>query len=303
LLAETVAGPPLAMDIMTERHDVATRLQKALSESAEVFGHFRTEGGEPAIHLESVHHLYKIVNQRPLVRPPWYFDVAVQGEGITDVTTHLVDLTQWMTGGGRPFDYARDVELLAARQWPTEVARDIFTRITGLGDFPAVLRGAVSGDTLHYLSNAQIDYRLRGLPMRVVSLWNLAIPEGGGDTHYAILRGTQADLVVDQGTQTGFATRLSVHPRSPSRTYARALADAVAGLQPQYPGLLLEPDGDLYRAVIPKALRTTHEEHFAVVLEDFLGLLSSGKQPANLGPDLVTKYTLLARARELSQRR
>ena len=111
LLRETVAGAPLAMDIMTERHEITTRLQKALSESPEVFGAFRTDG-DPAILLESVHHLYKLVNQRPLVRPGWYFDVAVQGEGITDVTTHLVDLTQWMTGGGKPFDYAGDVELV-----------------------------------------------------------------------------------------------------------------------------------------------------------------------------------------------
>ena len=302
LLRETAAGPPLAMDIMTERHEIATRVQKALSESPEVFGAFRTDGGEPAILLESVHHLYKLVNQRPLVRPAWYFDVAVQGEGITDVTTHLVDLTQWMTGSGKPFDYARDVELVAARQWPTEVARDIFERITGLDDFPAAVRGAVSGDTLQYLCNAQIDYRLRGLPMRVLSIWNLAIPEGGGDTHCAILRGTQADLVVDQGPQTGFATRLSVHPRSPGPAYARALAQAVAALQPQFPGLAVVPDGDIYRIAIPQALRTTHEEHFAAVLDDFLDLLSSGEQPANLGPDLLAKYTLLAQARELSHR-
>lgn len=302
LLGETVAGPPLAMDIMTERHEVATRLQKALAESPEVFGSFRTHGDEPAILLESVHHLYKLVNQRPLVRPAWYFDVAVQGEGITDVTTHLVDLTQWMAGGGRPFDYARDVELIAARQWTTEVARDVFARITGLEDFPAAIRGAVSGDALHYRCNAQIDYRLRGLPMRVVSIWNLAIPEGGGDTHSAILRGTQADLVVDQGPQTGFATRLSVHPHSPGQAYGRVLAHAISALQPQFPGLAAEADGDVYRIVVPKSLRTTHEEHFAEVLDDFLGYLSGNERPLSLGPDLVAKYTLLARARELSHR-
>jgi predicted dehydrogenase len=302
LLRETVAGPPLAIDIMTERHEITTRVQKALAASPEVFGGFRADGSEPAIQLESVHHLYKLVNQRPLVRPAWYFDVAIQGEGITDVTTHLVDLTQWMTGAGKPFDYAGDIELVAARQWPTAVARDMFERITGLDDFPAAVRGAVSGDTLQYLCNAQIDYRLRGLPMRVLSIWNLAIPEGGGDTHCATLRGTQADLVVDQGPETGFATRLSVHPRSPGQAYAGTLAQAVAVLQPQFPGLAVETDGDIYRIAIPQALRTTHEEHFAAVLDDFLDLLSSGERPVNLAPDLLTKYTLLARAKELSHR-
>lgn len=304
LLRETVAAPPLAMDIMTERHEITTRVQKALSASPEVFGTFRTDGGEPAILLESVHHLYKLVNQRPLVRPAWYFDVAVQGEGITDVTTHLIDLTQWMTGSGKPFDYARDIELTAARQWPTAVARDMFKRVTGLDDFPAAVRGAVTGDTLQYLCNAQIDYRLRGLPIRVASIWNLAIPEGGGDTHYAALRGTLADLVVDQGPATGFAVRLSVHPHSPGKTYGRALSHAVAALQPRFPGLAVETDdGDIYRIAIPQALRTTHEEHFAAVLDDFLELMGSGERPANLGSDLMAKYTLLARARELSHRR
>ena len=57
------------------------------------------------------------------------------------------------------------------------------------------------------------------------------------------------------------------------------------------------------RVAIPKALRTTHEEHFAAVLEDFLGYIERGKWPENLGPDLEVKYTLLAHARELSYQR
>ena len=224
----------------------------------------------------------------------------MQGEGATDVTTHLVDLSQWTTGGGKPFDYGRDVELVAARQWPTQVPRETFARITGLDDFPPALRGAVSGNALQYLCNAQIDYRLRDIPTQIISVWNLAIPEGGGDTHHATLRGTQADLVVDQGPQTGFLTRLSVAPRAPGKAYASALANAVAALQPQFPGLTVESDGEVHRIGIPKTLRTTHEEHFAAVLEEFLGYIERGNWPANLGPDLVAKYTLLAQARELS---
>jgi len=303
MLSDAATTRPLAMDIMTERHEITNRVQKALADRPEVFGRFRTEGGEPAIHMESVHHLYKIVNQRPLVRPAWFFDVAVQGEGATDVTTHLVDLTQWMTGGGKPFDYKRDMELLAARQWPTEVPKEVFSRITGLDDFPPAIRTAVSGNALQYLCNAQIDYRLRGVSARIVSLWNLAVPEKGGDTHYAILRGTLADLVIDQGPDTGFITRLSVHPVSPGKAYATKLADAVAALQTQFPSLAIEPDGQVYRVVNAKALRTTHEEHFAAVLEDFLGYIDRGQWPENLGPDLVAKYTLLAHARGLSHQR
>ncbi|HEU5283877.1 MAG TPA: putative oxidoreductase C-terminal domain-containing protein [Burkholderiales bacterium] len=303
LLKEAATTPPLAMDIMTERHEIANRLQKALMARPEVFGRLRTAGDQPAIHIRSVHHLYKIVNQRPLVRPAWYFDTAVQGEGITDVTTHLVDLIQWMTGGGEPFRYQRDVELLSARQWPTEIPRELFARITGLEEFPEALRNQVSGGVLRYLCNAEIAYRLRGAPVRIESRWDLAIPEGGGDTHYALARGTRADVVVEQGPDTNFLTSLVVHPVGPAKGLEDALADAARALQSSFPGLAFERSGEAFRASIPPALRSTHEEHFAAVLEEFLARIDEGVVPVDGGADLVTKYTLLARAADLSHRK
>jgi predicted dehydrogenase len=302
LLSTVIAAAPLAMDIMTERHDVATRLQRALLRRPEVFGVLQPSGSEPALHFHSVHHLYKLVNQRPLVRPAWYFDVAVQGEGITDITTHLVDLAQWMTGSERPYDYGRDVELLDARQWPTEVPREVFERITGLSDFPEALRPRVAAGVLSYLCNAQIDFRLRSIPVRIETRWDLAIPEGGGDTHYAMARGTKADVFVVHSAATAFIPEVFVHPLSGGADYAQTLADAVHKLRDQFPGLGVEPVGAVFRIAIPGPLRTTHEEHFAAVLDEFLGYLDGTEPPSSLGPDLVTKYTLLMRAAEASRR-
>ena len=301
-LRKVMAGAPLAMDIMTERYEIANRVQQALAARPEIFGRFRVEGSEVAIDIQSVHHLYKVVNQRPLVRPPWYFDVAVQGEGITDVTTHLVDLTQWMVGEGRPFAYEQDVQLLSARQWPTAVPRETFEHITGLDDFPPELRPTVHNDVLSYLCNAELSYRMRGVPVRLETLWHLAIPEGGGDTHHAVMRGTEADLIVEQGPDTASRTELTVHPVNAGLDYARALQNAIASLHSVFPGLGLEASGSVFRVTIPAALRTTHEEHFAAVLEQFIAYADRGESPDNLGPDLVTKYTLLAQARELSHR-
>jgi putative oxidoreductase-like protein len=303
MLHDIMGSAPLAMDIMTERHEITNRIQQALAAQPEVFGRFRTDGEEPAIEMRSVHHLYKMVNQRPLVRPHWYFNTAVQGEGITDVTTHLVDLTQWLIGDGKPSDYARDVKLVSARQWATVVPRDIFARITGLEDFPETLRGNVVDRALHYLCNAQVSYRLNGVPVRLESVWQLAIPEGGGDTHYAAVRGTQADLILDQGRATGFRSELTVYPARGDPDYTRALERSVSSLQHAFPGLGVEPDSSHFRIVIPPALRTTHEEHFARVLDQFLAYADRGQWADNLGPDLVTKYTLLARAAELSRLR
>jgi hypothetical protein len=252
--------------------------------------------------MQSVHYLYKLVNGRPLVRPAWYFDVNAQGEGITDVNTHLVDLAQWMTSAGRPFDFERDVELRSARQWPTEVPRELFVRITGLEDFPAALRNAVTGNVLHYLCNGSLAYRLRGIAVEVEALWGLAIPEGGGDTHHIVARGTRAQIAVRLDATTGFRTELTVAPSRADPGYAKGLDAAIEALQPDFPGLSAQPAGSAFRIAIPDALRTTHEEHFAVVLDEFIRYADSGQWPRHLGPDLVAKYTLLQRARELSHR-
>lgn len=300
MLEPTTAAPPFAWDIMTERHEIANRLQHALTQQPEVFGQFRTDGGEPAIEMKGVHHLHKLVNQRPLVRPQWYFDAAVQGEGITDVTTHLVDLSQWLIANGRRSEYERDVKLTSARQWPTVVPREWFERITGLADYSEALRGSVVDGALYSLCNAQLSYRLHGVPVSLESLWHLAIPEGGGDTHYAVVRGTRSNLTVEQGAGTGFRTELTVRPVEPDASYVAALGNAVAALQDRFPGIALEPAGPGFRIAIPEALRTTHEEHFAKVLDQFIAYADTGHWPDNLATDLVTKYKLLAGAAELS---
>jgi predicted dehydrogenase len=302
MLKEAATTPPLAMDIMTERHEIATRLQVALAAQPRLFGRLRNDGDQPAISIESVHHLYKIVNGVPLVRPPWVFDVAVQGEGITDVTTHLVDLAQWITGGGEAFDYDRDVELLSAQQWPTEVPRDMFTRVTGLDDFPGTLRHRVAGGVLSYLCNAAMSFRLRGVTVAIESRWALAVPEGGGDTHYALVRGTAADLIVEHSGRTRYVTELTVRPVDGGAAYTTALGSAIESLGDAFPGLGIEPSAGEFHIIIPHRLRTTHEQHFAKVLDQFLSRIDSGELSDNFGRDLVAKYGLIMRAAELSRR-
>jgi predicted dehydrogenase len=300
LLEDITAGAPLAMDVMTERHEVVNRLQKAFMRQPAIFGGWRLDGGRPAIAIRSVHHLYKMVNGAPLRRPAWYFDLAAQGEGITDVTTHLVDLVQWMTGDGSRFDFERDVTRLTARQWPTAIPRDIFSRITGLEDFPPVLQDQVMEGELQYLCNAALSYELRGIPVEIETLWGLEEPAGAGDLHHAVLCGTKADLVADQGAQTGFLTALTINPVEPGEDYYQALRSAVREMQEAFPGIGLEPAGEGFHITIPAALRTTHEQHFAAVLQSFLSVLDGGTLPENAGVDLKCKYTLLARALALS---
>jgi predicted dehydrogenase len=302
LLESLTSSPPLAMDIMTERFEVAMRLQVALSRNPELFGEFRDDGTDPAVHLKSVHHLYKEVNGEPLVRPVWYFDYAVLGEGITDVTTHLVDMAQWMVAGEKGADYERDIVLTEARHWPTDMPLEIFSRITGLKEFPEYASRDVNNGVLHYLCNARIKYTLRGVPVEVDAIWNLAIPEGGGDTHYGVLRGTRADLVVDQGADTGFLTRLRVIPLENSSEYEKSLGEALAGMQDICPGVGYRADENGYLVTIPSEMHHGHEARFAEVLNQFLAYADAGKWPQRVSQELVAKYKLLANAYELSHR-
>ena len=68
---------------------------------------------EPAIEMESVHHILKLVAGAPNLRPAWFFDTEEQGEALADVATHLVDLVPWMlfpgAGDRLPLGAARAV--------------------------------------------------------------------------------------------------------------------------------------------------------------------------------------------------
>ena len=45
----------------------------------------------PGVVMDSVHHFFKEVAGKPLIRPAWFFDVRQEGEAIPDVGTHLID--------------------------------------------------------------------------------------------------------------------------------------------------------------------------------------------------------------------
>ena len=86
----------LLYDIMTERFEVTTQLQRRLSQWQPLFGELeKGSPTNPGITMESVHYFSKTVAGSPLKRPTWFFDVRQEGEGMQDVGTHLVDLVQW----------------------------------------------------------------------------------------------------------------------------------------------------------------------------------------------------------------
>ena len=290
---------PLTLDIMTERYEITNILQKKLLESKEIFGEVRIDSDEsPSVVLESVHHLYKIVNRKPLVRPPWYFDVTVQGEGIIDVSTHLVDLTHWMLFPATPIDYTTDIQLIDGRRWATTVPLDKFRKITLTDGFPNTITTDVSEDQLQYFCNGDILYRVKGVPVHIRVLWNLEIPEGGGDTHYSYIKGTRSDLIIRQLPESGFRPELLVVPRKDPDEILAAVETHLSMWSDTFPGLSAQKEKNRILIQIPDAFRTTHEAHFYMVRNAFFEYLDAGSQPPEARSCIVSKYTLLAKARE-----
>jgi predicted dehydrogenase len=138
-----------------------------------------------------VHHFFKYVSGSPLKRPAWFFDVEQQGEGIVDVTTHLVDLIQWEAFPEVTLK-KEDVEIVSATRWTTDLTPEMFKKSTKLDEYPDYLQKDVENGILKVYSNGEINYKLKGIHAKVSVIWNFQAPEGTGDTHYSIMRGTNA---------------------------------------------------------------------------------------------------------------
>jgi len=294
------AERPVTLDIMTERYEITTLLQKEFLAEEDVLGKVRIDDdGSPSILKESIHHLYKIVNQQPLIRPPWYFDINVQGEGIVDVSTHLVDMTHWMLFPDAHLDFEQDIELQDARRWSTLVPLNKFSKITKLDQFPDAVQNDLTKEGLSYFCNGEIFYRVKNIPVQIRVIWNLEIPEGGGDTHRSQIKGTRSDLLIRQLPERGFKVELLIVPREKPADVEAAVRGCLEKWAHKYPGLSLSWEQENILIHIPDALRSTHEEHFCQVRDMYLRYLDQGVPPETRAC-IVAKYRLLAEARKLA---
>lgn len=295
----------LLYDVMTERYEITTMLQKALVNDSAVFGQLvKGTLEEPAVTKESVHHLFKYVSGKPLRRPAWFFDTAQQGEGIVDITTHLVDLIQWESFPEQTIALT-DIKMLRARRWPTVVTREQFAQVTGLSDFPEYLRARRNdeGALLDY-ANGELNYTLKGVHAKVSVIWNFEAPAGTGDTHFSIMRGTKANVIIRQGKEENYRPELYVEGvgETDRAALAAALQQAISKLQTTYAGLELSEEGSRWHIRIADRHRTDHEAHFGQVMEKFLMFLREGKLPSWETPNTIAKYYTTIQALELARR-
>ena len=293
----------LIYDIMTERFESTTLMQKTFSDIPEIFGEL-IDGSveEPAISKESVHHFFKYVSGQPLVRPAWFFDVNEEGEGIVDVTTHLVDLVQWEAFPNQIID-TTNINMMKAKRWPTVLTKEEFQKVTGLDSYPEYLEKDIENDKLNVFCNGEMIYNINGKYAKVSVIWNYQAPEGTGDTHYSIMRGTKSDLIIKQGEEEGYKPTLYIAPKEQDG-FDGLLKTAIDDkINAQFAGTTMEKmDNGTYRINIPDEFKIGHEAHFGQVTENYLKYLEAGELPEWEVPNMISKYYTTTKAYELAKK-
>ncbi|MET4543589.1 putative dehydrogenase [Pedobacter africanus] len=292
----------LLYDIMTERYEITNMLQKELSEQPDIFGVLEkgTEG-HPAITKESVHHFFKYVSGAPLIRPQWFFDINQAGNGLVDVTTHLVDMVQWEAFSNELIHYKTDINMLSARRWTTSISPGQFKKSTGKDTYPAYLQKDIKNGVLQVYANGEMNYTIKGVHAKVSVVWNFEAPEGSGDTHYSVMRGTKANLIIKQGSEQGYKPTLYIEPlKSNDAAYEKALKQGIEKIAKNYPGLTLKPVKTGWEVVVPEKYKAGHETHFAEVTKKYLRFLKEGQLPGWEKDALLSKYYTTTKALELA---
>jgi predicted dehydrogenase len=254
---------------------------------------------------ESVHHFSKLVAGKTLQRPPWFYDTRQQGEAIVDVTTHLTDLVQWEVFPNVMLSPS-DVSVVKARSWASPITLEQFKASTSTSEWPAYLKPDVDGKgVLQCKANGEFVYALKGVYAKVSVLWNFQARPGAGDTHFSLMRGTRASLIIEQGEAEKYKPVLYVEPRRGTGVKAEeieaALKEAMAEINKTYPGIGFERHETGFRVIVPASYAVGHEAHFGQVAEKYLGFLKNHNMPEWEVPNMLVKYCTIMEAYKKSR--
>ena len=157
---------------------------------------------------------------------------------------------------------------------------------------------------LNVYANGEIFYKVKGVTAKVSVVWNYQAPEGTGDTHYSIMRGTKANLVIRQGQEQQYKPALYVEPLpgADEMQFVSSLEKAVNNLKLRYPGLELKKVPAGWEVLIPDIYKVGHEAHFAEVTQRFLHYIKAGKLPDWEVPNMLAKYYIISRAVEMANK-
>ena len=295
----------LLYDMMTERYDILNIVERAFIRNKDLFGEIQNGTAEkPAVFVESVHHFYKNVSGNPLVRPAWYYDVEQQGEGIVDVTTHLIDIVNWLCFPSVSLDYTKDVTMLSARHWTTDLTLQQFSQSTQLRQFPDYLTKYISDSLLKVYANGEIRYKIKGISVALKVVWNYEAPAGSGDTYTSIVTGSRAICKILQNKEQSFVPQLYIQKseKADQKKFDAALDRTMRQLQQTYPFISLKKEGGDIKINIPPDKREGHEAHFARVAEKYFDFLIHRNMPVWEIPNMLTKYHITTSALEMAKK-
>lgn len=290
-LASAAERGTVAYDIMTERYEVTSQLQRELAADPDVFGKLETGSPEqPAISLYSAHHIMKLVAGAALRRPTWFFNTDVQGEGLADVGPHLADLAQWTAFPDQAIDAETEIRILSGSRWPLRLTPEQLETVTRMPGAP----GALDFDC-----NNAVLYTLRGAHVRLETVWKWeAEPAGTGDVYTAKFHGSKSTLDLRQGEAEKFRPELYVVPAAGAERedVFSAVRKHVAVLQTRWPGLDVTAAGGELRLAIPETFRVGHEAHFGEVANQFFEYVRNPRSlPAWERPSMLAKYSVTTR--------
>jgi predicted dehydrogenase len=294
-------------DMMTERYDVVNILQKQLMQEKELFGELiKGTSDNPAVESESVHHFLKMVSGKPLIRPQWYYDVEQQGDGITDVTTHLIDQIMWKCFPDRAINYKTDILVNDASRWPTKISLRDFQTSTNAVSFPDFLQKDIINDTLNVYANGSIQFQINGIQAKINVVWNAKALEGTGDKYRFVVKGTKADLYILQGERENYQPKLYIKNSSniSGDDFKKNLTATIQKLQVAFPGIYVEETyNNMYLINIPAELKSGHESHFQKVVDQFMVYLAEGKQPQWEVSNTLSKYFITTEALTIAKKK
>jgi len=290
-------------DIMTERYEITNILQREFAALPQVFGTLKKGTPQhPGVEMESVHYFFKNVSGSVLTRPAWFFDVTQEGEGLQDVGVHLVDLVQWECFPDRIIDYKKDIQFNSAKRWASDVSLSQFKAITKQS-FPAYLKKNIVQDSiLKVYSNGDVNYKLFGVNVMVTAKWAFKAV-AGGDSQYAVLHGTKADLVVKQGAEENYTPVLYIEPNQTDAVYEQQLRGNLKSIQAKYPGIELKKEGRGWTVIIPEKYKDGHEAHFGRVTEKYLDYLKNKNMPKWEVPNMIAKYYITTTALDMAKKK
>ena len=295
----------LIFDLMTERYEMLNVIERELLNESSLFGKLKKGSEEePAVSMASTHHFFKTVSGVPLRRPVWYYDVEQQGEGIADVTTHLIDLITWQCFPDEAIHYATDVRVNSSKHWCTPITLDQFTKSTQCDSFPVCLKKYVKNDVLGVMANGEINFSVKGTHVRIKVIWDYEAPEDGGDTFVSVKKGTLSEIKIVQDRESKFTRQLYIQKNDEIdlHSFKTELDKVINKLKKSYPFItVVEKNTGLYLIDIPLQNRSGHEEHFSEVVKSFLQYLSEKNMPEWENENTITKYFITTTAVDIAQ--